>query len=157
MTWLKAAFRAIALAALTCWAVGAAWFSSGGMALLFPAAGAPIVFMAVVIRIAKFVIAVWLVSHWREISWLLRPLLIWFVLGLVLLDGVALYSQLVVGAPVHNVEIAAATVAPIRYLAELFGADGEAARKLIAARVTCFDICAVVVTATFAAQRRRTA
>jgi hypothetical protein len=157
MTWRKIVFRAVIGAALMLWAIGAAWFSSGGLILLFPAAGAPIVCMAVVIRVAKFVFAAWLVSHWHEIPWMLRPLLIWSVLGLVSLDGIALYAQLAVGAPSHALEITAATVAPIRHLAELFSADEEAARRLIAARVTCFDICAVLVTAIFAAKRRRAA
>jgi hypothetical protein len=157
MTWLKVVLRVIAVAALMFWTIGAAWFSVGGMALLFPAAGFRVALMAVTIRIAKFAVAVWLVCHWREIPWLLRPLLIWSVLGLVSLDGIALYAQLVVGAPSHGLEIAAATVAPIRHLAELFSADGEAARRLIAARVTCFDIGAVVATAIFAAKRRRAA
>jgi hypothetical protein len=86
----------------------AAYFSITGMVVLFPAAGLAIVVMAGVMETAKLVIAGWLSSRWRETFWLWRLLLIGFVLGLMSINAVGLYSQLVQAHVGHSGEIAAA-------------------------------------------------
>jgi hypothetical protein len=73
----------------------AAYFSITGMVVLFPAAGFAIVVMAAVMESAKLIVAGWLASRWRETFWLWRLLLIGFVLGLMSINAVGLYSQLV--------------------------------------------------------------
>jgi hypothetical protein len=158
------ALQAVALAALPLCVIGnavAAWFSVNGMVLLFPAAGSPIVVMAIAMEFAKLIVAGWLVSRWRETFWLWRLALAGFVLGLVSISAVALYSHFVIAYAGRHAEITAAIeVTPIQYIAQLFGirAGGEQViYQLIVAMVMCCAPLAVVLVVAVGARSGRAA
>jgi hypothetical protein len=82
----------LAVAAL---AVAAAFFSIKGMVVLFPGAPAAVVGMALAMESAKLVTTGWLAHRWRDMAWIWRSILVALVIGLAVINGVGVFSQLV--------------------------------------------------------------
>ena len=76
-------------------ATAAAYFSVSGMAILFPSLATPIVVMASIMEAAKIITSGWLSARWRSIFWPWRWSMIVFVCGLMAINAIGLYSQLV--------------------------------------------------------------
>ncbi len=95
----------------------AAWFSIKGMVVLFPGAPLAVVGMAVAMEISKLVTAGWLARRWRATAWCWRFALMAFVLGLAVINGAGVFSQLVAahvgerGAAMAGFEIRDAEIA----------------------------------------------
>jgi hypothetical protein len=73
----------------------AAVFSIRGMVVLFPGAPGSVVTMAVAMESAKLVTAGWLAARWRVTPWIARITLLTLVVGLAVINGVGVFSQLV--------------------------------------------------------------
>jgi hypothetical protein len=134
-------FAAIALAGV------AAWFSVRGMVVLFPGSPVSVVFMASAMEAAKLVTAAWLAARWGVTPWIARLVLMFFVGGIALINGVGVFSQLVsahVGergaaqaavetadaALVAKIEVAASKVADLdRQIAAIDSAVAAATQK----------------------------
>jgi hypothetical protein len=82
----------LAVAAL---AVAAAFFSIKGMVVLFPGAPAAVVGMALAMESAKLVTTGWLARRWRDMAWIWRSILVSLIIGLAVINGVGVFSQLV--------------------------------------------------------------
>jgi hypothetical protein len=108
----------------------AAWFSVRGMTVLFPGAPSSVVALAVTMEGTKLVTTGWLAARWSVTPWVLRFVLMAFVAGIALINGVGVFSQLVsahVGdraaaasaVQVHDAEIAARLEAAAGKLADI--------------------------------------
>ena len=73
----------------------AAYFSIGGMIVLFPGAPTSIVIMGVAMEAAKLVTVAFLARQWRQIALLSRAVLVTLVAGLAAINAAGVYSQLV--------------------------------------------------------------
>jgi hypothetical protein len=73
----------------------AAFFSIKGMVVLFPGAPAAVVGMALAMEGAKLVTTGWLARRWRDMAWVWRSILVALVIGLAVINGVGVFSQLV--------------------------------------------------------------
>jgi hypothetical protein len=73
----------------------AAFFSIKGMVVLFPGAPAAVVGMALAMEGAKLVTTGWLARRWRDMAWVWRCVLVTLVVGLAVINGVGVFSQLV--------------------------------------------------------------
>jgi hypothetical protein len=73
----------------------AAFFSIKGMVVLFPGAPAAVVGMAVAMESAKLVTTGWLARRWLDMAWIWRSILVALVIGLAIINGVGVFSQLV--------------------------------------------------------------
>jgi hypothetical protein len=73
----------------------AAFFSIKGMVVLFPGAPAAVVGMALAMEGAKLVTTGWLARRWRDMAWAWRSVLVALVIGLAVINGVGVFSQLV--------------------------------------------------------------
>jgi hypothetical protein len=73
----------------------AAFFSIKGMVVLFPGAPAAVVGMALAMESAKLVTTGWLAWRWRDMAWIWRSILVALVIGLAVINGVGVFSQLV--------------------------------------------------------------
>jgi hypothetical protein len=101
VTWLIA----VALTAV------AASFSISGMVVLFPGAPAGARIMGIVMEAAKLAIAGWLGGGAQDISWLNRGVLRLILLGLMSINALGLYSQLVAAHVGHHGELVASNEA----------------------------------------------
>jgi hypothetical protein len=72
----------------------AAWFSIGGMVVLFPGARLSVVAMAAM-EAAKLVTAGWLARRWRMTAWTWRFTIVSLVCGLAVINATGVYAQLV--------------------------------------------------------------
>ena len=73
----------------------AAWFSVRGMTVLFPGAPSSVMVLAVTMEGTKLVTTGWLAARWSATPWVLRFVLMAFVAGIALINGVGVFSQLV--------------------------------------------------------------
>jgi hypothetical protein len=73
----------------------AAFFSVKGMVVLFPGAPAAVVGMALAMESAKLVTTGWLARRWRDMAWIWRSVLVALIIGLAVINGVGVFSQLV--------------------------------------------------------------
>ncbi len=137
----------LALTAAIALAGVAAVFSIKGMTVLFPGAPTMVVAMAATMETSKLIAVGWLSARWQVCPWVLRFLLMAFVLGIALINGVGVFSQLVsahVGergaaqaavetqdaALAAKLELAAAKVADLdRRLGQIDSAIEEAAKR----------------------------
>jgi hypothetical protein len=147
MTGLKLALQLVALIALMLCAIGAAYFSISGMAVLVP--GDPVLAMVLGIQletakivIARFVATAWFSHRWNEtICWRCCLFMGAYAVGAASISAVSLYSHLVVA----NIDYPSL-------------AGGERVTLwLIAVTGACCGPLAVVLAAAFAAATRRAA
>jgi hypothetical protein len=73
----------------------AAYFSIGGMIVLFPGAPTAIVIMGLAMEVAKLVTVAFLARQWRRVGYLSRAVLVTLVAGLAAINAAGVYSQLV--------------------------------------------------------------
>jgi hypothetical protein len=90
------------------------------MVVLFPGAPISVVGMTVAMESAKLVTAGWLARCWAATGWILRVVLAGFVLGLAVINGAGVFSQLVAahvgerGAAAASIETQDAMIAARR-------------------------------------------
>jgi hypothetical protein len=137
----------LALAAAVSLAGVAAVFSIRGMTVLFPGAPTLVVAMAATMEASKLIAVGWLSARWAVCPWMLRFLLIFFVAGIAVINGVGVFSQLVsahvgergaaqAAVETHDaeiaarIEVAAGKVADLdRRLGQIDGTIEEAAKR----------------------------
>jgi hypothetical protein len=92
---LSAGLDAAAYIAAICLAAVAAWFSTRGMAVLFPGAPLSVVAMALAMETAKLATAGWLPGRWRVTAWTWRLTLVALIAGVAVINATGVYAQLV--------------------------------------------------------------